>query len=140
MKLTKEQLPTIALIFEKALGNELCSSDETEIFDSGLSSYAAEELTQSIINELNSDNTNTEFRSTAYWALSKKFDRNILSLFKRWLNFEFTEKNTDAMYQILIALDNLKEPVFGKDRNGSYASDETDLNLRDAENYLQNHA
>lgn len=140
IELTKEQLPTITLIFEKALGNELCDSDERKIVGVGLSDYPAEELAKSIIYKLNSENENSEFRSTAYWVLSKRFDKNLLPLFKKWLKIEINAVNSHAVYQLLIALDNLKEPVFGNDRNGRYSFDETDLNLRDAQNYLQSHA
>ena len=76
-------------------------------------------------------------RAVAYWALSKRYDKALIPDFKNWLKIELASKDKTAVYQILIALDNVDEPVFGKDRDGGYAAHETTLNIRDAENYLK---
>lgn len=45
--------------------------------------------------------------------------------------------NPNAVYQLLIALGNMGEPVFNKDREGGSAIYETELNLKDAREYLR---
>jgi hypothetical protein len=45
-------------------------------------------------------------------------------------------ENGIAVFQILIGLDRLDEPVFNENRTGQGA-DETELNIRDAKQYLK---
>ena len=49
---------------------------------------------------------------------------------------ELENENGIAVFQILIGLDRLDEPVFDKSRTGQ-AVDETELNIKDAKQYLK---
>ena len=71
----------------------------------------------------------------AYWALSKRFDPNLVTPFRRWLKRELEGADGQAIFQLMIGLDNLDEPVFDPSRSG-YASFEEELNRRDASHYL----
>lgn len=57
--------------------------------------------------------------------------------FKKWLKIELENENSDTVYQLMIALGDLEKPIFNSDRNGSSAFNETELNLRDANKYLE---
>ena len=78
-----------------------------------------------------------ELRLSAYWALSKRFDKNLLPFFRNQLEVEIEVEGAPAVFQLLIAIDNLAEPVFGTDRNGSFSGFDSDLNIRDAKAYLK---
>ncbi|MDY7394562.1 hypothetical protein UMM65_04870 [Aureibaculum sp. 2210JD6-5] len=137
MKLTKEQLDACAYIFEKANGNETSQYEEKTIAESGLKNLNPCELKIQIINGLNDGlYLDSKERISAYWALSKVHDKNLIPNFRIWLKIELEKQDSVAIYQLMIALGNLEEAVFNKNRKGS-AFNETELNLRDAENYLK---
>ncbi len=75
------------------------------------------------------------YRSAAYWALSKRHDGSLLAHFRSWLGHELGQEEPNGLFQLMIALDNLNEPVFAGDRTG-YAYHEIELNRRDAKRYL----
>lgn len=139
MNFTRENILDIALIFEEANGNTLDVNDSHLVKNSGLSDLSANEIEQMLVDTINQNKT-PEYRGSAYWALGKRFNKKLLPVFKKWLAFEVESNNTDALYQLLIALDNLEEQVFGEDREGSYGASDTELNIRDAKAYLENHA
>jgi len=137
MKLTSEQLEAAAYIFEKELGIEHTGFEPDIIREAQLDDYSADMLEEIIIKGLdNRIYSDDDERSTAYWALGKRFKRTLIPQFRKWLKEETELNNPYTTYQILIVLDNLEEPVFNPDRGGSYAFFETELNLRDAEVYL----
>ena len=76
-----------------------------------------------------------EANRLAYWALSKRFDPSLVPAYRRWLSKALEQEDEQAIFQLMIGLDNLEEPVFGTDRSG-YASFEEALNRRDATRYL----
>ncbi|MCP4188693.1 MAG: hypothetical protein GY763_13905 [Gammaproteobacteria bacterium] len=139
MKLEKDQFDAIAYIFETANGNTLDNFENGIIDASGLKDIPPQELVDAILDifsEVNPDNA--EYRLSCYWALSKRFDKNLLSFFRKQLKFELEVEGAPGVFQLLIALDNLTEPAFGVDRNGSYAGIDSELNIRDAKAYLGN--
>jgi HEAT repeat protein len=75
-------------------------------------------------------------RIAAYWALSKTFDKNLIPNLKSWLKSELENEKSTAVFQILIALDRLDEPVFPGNRTGQ-AYNEVELNYKYAKNYLK---
>ena len=136
IKLTNEQFTEAAFIFEKANRNSHSGYEKGKIAESDLTNYEPTELEQIIVNGLNSEIYETESeRVSGYWALSKNGNRNLVSDFKKWLRTELQCENGIAIFQILVALDRLEEPAFHKNRNGR-AVDETELNIRDAKQYL----
>lgn len=138
MKFSVDNLLDIALIFEQANGNNLGDNDALLVKNSGLDHCQPEELEKLIISTI--VDADPEYRSKAYWVLGKRFNKNLVHSFNEWLEVELNKKNPDLVYQILIALDNQGLSVFGTDRDGSYSSQEADLNMRDARLYLDNHA
>tara|TARA_R110002111_G_scaffold262258_1_gene337575 strand:+ start:543 stop:965 length:423 start_codon:yes stop_codon:yes gene_type:complete len=139
MKLTNDQFEAVAYIFERANGNKKSEYEEKVIAESGLNNLKPFELETQIINGINNGlYSDSKERISAYWTLSKIHKTELIPNFKKWLKIELEHKNVDTIYQLMIALSNLEEPIFNIDRNGSSAFNETELNLRDAENYLKN--
>ncbi len=62
--------------------------------------------------------------------------KKTIAEYKKWLRTELENENGIAVFQILIGLDRLDEPAFNESRTGRGA-DETELNIRDAKQYLK---
>ena len=139
MEVSEDNLYVAALVFEQVNGNLLDKNDVQLIKNAGLDNCAAEFLEAALVEALNAERT-PSYRSMAYWALSKRFNRSLIPLFKKWLHRELDNQESGAVYQLLIALDNLEEPAFGNDRNGSFSAADTPLNVRDAAIYLEKNA
>ena len=141
MKLTADQFEALAYIFERENGNEKSDNEKEIISESGLADYNADVLEREVIDGLeNGFYDGSTDRISAYWALGKRFNRTLIPIFQKWLRQEYDLNDAPAVYQLLIALGNLEEPVFGSDRDGGSASWETDLNMRDAKLYLDKNA
>ena len=138
MKLTNDQFEASAYIFEKANGNKKSKYEEEVIAEFGLNNIEPTELKTVIVDGLNNGlYSDLEDRISAYWSLSKIHDMDLIPEFKKWLKIELDKQDPNGVYQLLIALGNMGEPVFNKDRDGGSAYYETELNLRDAKAYLQ---
>lgn len=74
-------------------------------------------------------------RQQAYWALGKKRDGRLIPFFRDQLRLEL-RRDMIAVFQIMIALQDIDEPMFPSDRSG-YSSDDYEMNRRDAESYLE---
>lgn len=138
MKFSEDSLLDIALIFEQANGNVLDDNDASLVKNSGLDHYKPEELEELVASSI--EGAEPEYRGKAYWVLGKRFNKNLVPRFNKWLEIECKNQNSELIYQLLIALDNLELPVFSADRCGGYSVRESGLNLRDARAYLENHA
>ena len=137
MKLTNDQFEASAYIFEKANGNKKSVYEEKVIAESGLNNLKPIELENQIIKGIDSGlYSDSKERISAYWSLSKIHKTELIPNFRKWLKIELENGNSDTVYQLMIALGNLEEPIFNLDRNGSSAFNETELNLRDAREYL----
>jgi hypothetical protein len=137
MKLTNEQFTEVAFIFEKENGNSHSDFEKGIIAESNLTKYKPSELEKIIIDGLNSGiYKNEDERVSGYWSLSKIGNRNLIAEYKKWLRTELENENGIAVFQILIGLDRLDEPAFNENRTGRGA-DETELNIRDAKQYLK---
>jgi len=138
MKLTNNQFEASAYIFEKANGNKKSEYEEKVIAESGLNNLKPIELETQIVNGIdNGLYSDSKERISAYWSLSKIHKTELIPNFKKWLKIEIENENADTVYQLMIALGNLGEPIFNIDRNGSSAFNETELNLRDARKYFE---
>ena len=130
------QLEAAAYIFEKANGNDTAREHEKLIKKSGLSNYNASYLERSILAGLNLGlYDDLESRAVAYWALSKRFNPDLIPYFRNWLSVELNVCQAGPLFQVMIALNNLEEPVFSKNRR-VYSFEEIELNVRDARRYL----
>lgn len=139
MEVSEDNLYVAALVFEQANGNRLDENDVRLIQNAGLGNCAPEFLEAALVEALTAEPP-ASYRSMAYWALSKRFNNGLIPLFKKWMHRELGNQESGAVYQLLIALDNLEEPVFGSDRNGSVSAADTLLNVRDATIYLEKNA
>ncbi|MCP4290781.1 MAG: hypothetical protein GY780_02980 [bacterium] len=138
MKINKDQFEALAYIFEKNNGNTLGPFENKVIDESGLKDTPVQILADAIVDNLSEDySEDISFRSEAYWALSKRFDNTLIPFFRARLKNELSVPGVPAVFQLMIALDNINEPVFGKDRDGSYAAHDVELNIRDARVYLK---
>lgn len=139
MKLKIEQIGAVAYIFEQANGNTKTDYENEIIEESGLGNIEPNLLENKIVEGLNNGiYDNSKVRISAYWALGKRFSQELIPTFQKWLQKELNKNDAEAVYQILIALGNMEEPVFNEDRDGGSASSEKELNLRDAKHYLEN--
>ena len=137
MHLNKKQLEAATYIFEKDNGPEHGEYEANAIDEAAIYSFSNEQLEKFIVDSLSSDLYIIEAdRTMAYWALSKRFNKNLIPFFTERLAFELEKDCSNALFQLMIALDNLEEPVFNKDRSG-YAFDEIELNVKDASHYLK---
>jgi hypothetical protein len=135
MQFSKELVMAAALVFEAANGRRLESCERSEIRDHGLTNVDASELSRALVDMIESDSEDVVGdRGAVYWALGKRFDQALLPFFRKQLGVEL-QRSMDAAYQIMIALDNLNEPIFAEERS-SYSFDAYDLNRRDADRYL----
>ncbi|MEM6717766.1 MAG: hypothetical protein AAF611_00480 [Bacteroidota bacterium] len=133
-----DQFVAIAFLFEKGNGNALGEYEESVVNHSKLKTIPLEQLETFIIEGLHENAYKVEkTRTSAYWALSKRYNANLIPHFKVWLQKEVDAKKSTALFQLMIALDKLDEPVFHPNRAGK-AFDEVELNLRDAKHYLAN--
>ena len=133
--LPEDAILAAAYLFEQANGRALDEFEIGEIACHGLSgadpALISETLKSAVLDEAKSD---PAYRHTAYWALGKRVDRELLSFFRDRLELELL-RDLETAYQIMIALHNLDEPVFSKSRTG-YGVREHALNRKDAEIYL----
>ncbi len=137
MELTEKDFKTVLFVFEAQNGFPVSSEKEELISDAGLNNPDMDALTDYLVNLLDMKMPeDVEQRISAYWALSKRADIALIPKFQNWLKQELSSGSSDTIFQIMIALDNFDEPVFSPDREGGYAAIDTDLNLRDARNYL----
>ena len=136
MRFPEKAINAAAYIFEKANGNKLAGFEVAEIDHYGLSEVHPELIVKELMIVVAEDHkTNSSYREKVYWALGKRFESKLIPFFRERLSLEL-QRNLIAVYQILIALDNLEESVFSLDRNGSVGMHEYDLNRKDAVDYL----
>ncbi len=137
MKFTNSQFTEAAFIFEMANGNIHSDYEKEVIATSRLTQYPPTTLENIIIEGLNSElYKNEDERVSAYWALSKIGNQNLIVEFQKWLYIELQNEKVIAIFQLLVALDRLEEPAFHKSRNGRGVN-EIELNIRDAKQYLK---
>ena len=138
VKFEIDQFDAIAYIFETANGNTPGDFENRVIDASGFKDTPPQELVDDILSSFREGNPDDiEYRLSAYWALSKRFDKNLLPFFRKQLEVEIEVEEAPGVFQLLIAIDNLAEPAFGTDRNGSFSGFDSDLNIRDAKTYLK---
>lgn len=139
MRFPGNAIVAAAYLFDKANGNKLTEFEADEIERHGLSEIDPELVARELRSTVCEDyKTNSTYRQHAYWALGKLFDANLIPFFKERLAEEL-RRDLIAVYQILIALDNLEQPVFSEGRDGSVAMHEYEMNRADAKAYLEHY-
>ena len=136
MKYSEDAIEAIVYLFEQANGRELESYDLDVIKEHSLVGHDPSVISNYLVDVIQSDSSLAEsYRTAVYWALSKRHDKGLISFFIERLATEVS-LNSQSVFQLLIALDNLEENVFSEERGGSYSSLDDDLNLCDAQLYL----
>lgn len=136
MKISEETISAAAYVFERANGNPLGEYEQSEVVFHNLNDCDPELLASKLKTAILDDSEcKIRNRAQAYWALGKRHDPQLITFFRERLTIEL-QHDLGAAFQIMIALDNLKEPVFSAARNGSYSILDSELNQRDAESYL----
>ena len=132
---TLSQLEAVAYRFEMAGGRSLDQSESDCVMASGFQSVELLILADRICGWLDSSpDLTSDFRSPAFWALGKSYDSRLVDFFRRHLAREI-ERDMTVAYQIMIALDNLDEPVWPPDKQ-SFSVFESDENHEAAVRYL----
>ena len=112
--------------------------EEETISKSGLSEFEPVTLEKIIVDGLNNGIYKEKAdRISGYGVLGKRFNIDLVPFFRKWLKLELDLNESHTVYQILVSLGNMEEQVFNIDRKGGSSFDETELNLRDAKDYLQ---
>jgi hypothetical protein len=133
-----DDLTAAGYVFEQARGISLETFQVELITACGYENCLPEEMKTKVVKHLLSAKDATEAnRATAYWALGKSVDEKLVGFFRKQLVAEIERSAADAVYQILIALNDLGEPVFGSDRGGTYDLFDRTLNFRDAHSYIR---
>ena len=141
MNISEDNIAAVGFIFEKEKGVSHGSYERQEIDSSGLSNTPPDDIANQIIKMLEKKTIDNEsFRVSLYWALSKRNEFKLIPYYKKWLNDELEKESSNGVFQLLIALGNLGESVFGDDRNGSHSISDVELNFRDAKVYLEQNA
>ena len=121
--------------FEMANGRKLTPYEFDCVAAAGLENIDPHDLADNICSYLDtSPQPLSEKRSAAFFALGKSYDTRLLQYFRRHLAHEI-HSDMAVAYQIMIALDNLAEPVW-KVGMSSFSFDETELNHEAATRYL----
>lgn len=135
MELSEDLIDDCRLLFEAANGFPHDFGEQARLAELKLRGADADALAGFLVNRIqNPEEADARRRASVFWALGKRYDRALLPFFRKSLKVEVAA-DSESVYQILIALDNLDERVFGADRDGGSCL-EKDLNRRDAMAYL----
>ena len=138
MKLNQDQFEALTYIFERENGNIKSEYENEIIKESGIGGLDPNALEKIVVDGINNGTyINSSEKISAYWSLGKRYNKNLIPNLRKWLTDEIKLNDLQAVYQILISLGNMDEPVFNSDRKGGSAFYETELNLRDAKDYLE---
>ena len=134
MEIDSQFLTAAAFRLEAARGVRH-SDFETEIIaEAGLDTTPPDDLARTLWDWLATTGADSPLRSSAYWALGKRHDPRDLTSLVAVLHRELP-RDADAVYQILIALENLGEPVFPPEHR-AHSSRDHDSNRAAAQRYL----
>ncbi len=135
MRFPENAIAAVAFLFEANNGRKLSDLELDEVRHHELENSDPNKLADILKSCVQDDrSSDATYRQQIYWALGKKYDHNLLSFFRKRLSIEL-QRDMEAAYQIMIALDNLDEPVFSEQRE-DYAITEYQQNKADAEKYL----
>ncbi len=138
MEIDSQFLTAAAFRFEAARGVRHSDFETVIIAEAELDTIAPDDLARTLWNWLAADGANSSLRSSAYWALGKRSDSRDLAPLVAALRCELP-RDADVVYQILIALENLGEPVFPREQRERSSRDHA-FNRAAAERYLASRA
>ena len=127
-------LTAAAFRFEAARGVRHSDFETDIIEESGLETVPPDELANTLWQWLASDGADSPLRGSAYWALGKRRDPRDVTPLVAALRRELP-RDADVAYQILIALENLGEPIFPREQRERSSRDH-EANGAAAQRYL----
>jgi hypothetical protein len=121
----KDKLVAAAYVFESANGNTLPPDELSHVNAAEVQNADPAHLANGIRGALEAASPpEAGYRAIAFWALGKRFDPSLRDFFRRHLAAE-VNRDAQVAYQIMIALDNLDEPVWPAEQSSrSSAEDE----------------
>lgn len=135
MRIPESSITAAAFLFESLRGATLRSHELGEIRKAGLDDVDPELLARELKSLIASEHKgDSRDRQQAYWALGKKLDHVLIPFYQAQLRLEL-RRDMFAVYQIMIALQDLDESIFDPHRSG-YSCHDYELNRLDAERYL----
>ena len=135
MEIDSPFLTAAAFRFEAARGVRHSDFETEFIADAELTTTPPGDLAQALWGWLATEGADSPLRGSAYWALGKRRDPRDVAPLVGALRRELP-RDADVAYQILIALEELGEPVFAPERRERSVLDHTE-NRSDAERYLK---
>jgi hypothetical protein len=131
----EDKLVAAAYVFESANGNVLGPEELSAVKAAGLQNADPAQLAEGIRDALEAGSPpGARYRATAFWALGKRFDPSLRDFFRRHLAAE-VNRDGHIVYQIMIALEHLGEPVWPAEQS-SCSSAEDERNRAAALRYL----
>lgn len=128
-----EALLKASQVFDKFNGLESDGSWEQDLLNLQVIEEEVKQLHDSIVRFIESHDG--RLLGNAIWALGKLADPRDQSFFRACLKKRLSQQDGVGVYQCLIALGNLGEPVFGE--HASTSMFDTEDNFRYAEAYLK---
>jgi len=123
----REALAAAAYRFAQASGERIQLAEFDAILLHNLSGVDPDELALTIRESITSDDADPAYRQSAYFALAKKSDDDLLPFFRERLRAEFDAGELDACYQLMFALEDLGEDVFPVGREAPSAPGRQDV-------------
>lgn len=134
--MTSNQVLATAFVFERCRGLPLGSYELNEIQEQGLDDVDPELLMRNLTTlVMTFDEGENQERSQVYWVLGKKRDRALIPFFRQQLGAELS-RDMNAVYQIMIALQDLDAPGL-EVSCGGYSSQDEEWNREVAARYLK---
>lgn len=90
MKIPGDAIGAVACAFERAHGTFLGEYEESEIRFHGLDGHEPNVLADALQAGILEGDAN--YRAQSYWALGKRFDRELIPFFRKWLAAEMLEE------------------------------------------------
>ena len=132
----EENIEAVAYLFESTVGSTLDETQLNCVKKAGITQSDVPALVRALKNSVqNIRAADCGYRSKVYWALGKLYSDELLEFFQQMLEKEIG-RNVEVAYQIMIALDNLDEPIFDPGREIFSVLDHKE-NLKDAMKYIK---
>lgn len=128
----KKTIEAAASLFEQANGNVLDDYEKKLLADTGLENAQPEDVVSQLIEFVENARPTEPGIGFAIWALGKRFDPHLKKFFISCLK-RALDPNPNALWQTIIALDNLEEEILP----GGGAVHDEERNRQLAEDYLK---
>lgn len=136
MHFDADRILAVASLFERERGLSVARADSGGEAFEDMSVHSPDALQQELIRSIEDGSIASEDLSGAYWALGKRRQASLIGWFRTALRRE-VDRDPFAAYQIMIALNDLEEPIFALTQRSHFSALDSEENLRDAHHYLR---